>query len=164
MQKRFLSLLTAAALVFCCFPLRVHAAAALDFEVGRATAEAKTGETITVPVTAKTNPGYGSGVIDVNWDSDALTLTNVEFSAERAPDNGSAEIVSDGSYCLSFGDDYATENFIGCFKEAIGFEPVPLTPEYLCLTKYNIDPEQPGVNNGYYPQQKTYQVGVKITF
>ena len=32
------------------------------------------------------------------------------------------------------------------------------------LTKYNIDPEQPGVNNGYYPQQKTYQVGVKITF
>lgn len=32
------------------------------------------------------------------------------------------------------------------------------------LTKYNIDPEQPGVNNGYYPQQKTYQLGVKITF
>ena len=32
------------------------------------------------------------------------------------------------------------------------------------LTQYNIDPEQPGVNNGYYPQQKTYQLGVKITF
>lgn len=32
------------------------------------------------------------------------------------------------------------------------------------LTKYNIDPEQPGVNNGYYPQQKTYQLGVKVTF
>lgn len=32
------------------------------------------------------------------------------------------------------------------------------------LTKYNIDPEQPGVNNGYYPQQKVYQVGVKLTF
>lgn len=32
------------------------------------------------------------------------------------------------------------------------------------LTKYGIDPEQPGVNNGYYPQQKTYQLGVKITF
>ena len=113
MRKRILSLLTAAALVFCCLPQRVHAAAALDFEIGRATAEAKAGETVKVPVTAKTNPGYGSGVINVNWDSDALTLTNVEFSAERAPDNGSAEIVSDGSYCLSFGDDYATENFIG---------------------------------------------------
>jgi hypothetical protein len=113
MRKRILSLLTAAALVFCCLPQRVHAVAALDFEIGRATAEAKAGETVKVPVTAKTNPGYGSGVINVNWDSDALTLTNVEFSAERAPDNGSAEIVSDGSYCLSFGDDYATENFIG---------------------------------------------------
>ena len=32
------------------------------------------------------------------------------------------------------------------------------------LTKYNIDPEQPAVNNGYYPQQKVYQAGVKITF
>ena len=111
--QRITALFTAAALVFCCLPQRVHAAAALDFEIGRATAEAKAGETVKVPVTAKTNPGYGSGVINVNWDSDALTLTNVEFSAERAPDNGSAEIVSDGSYCLSFGDDYATENFIG---------------------------------------------------
>lgn len=32
------------------------------------------------------------------------------------------------------------------------------------LTKYNIDPEQPGVNNGYYPQQQVYQLGVKVTF
>ena len=32
------------------------------------------------------------------------------------------------------------------------------------LNKYHIDPEQPGVNNGYYPQQKVYQLGVKLTF
>lgn len=31
------------------------------------------------------------------------------------------------------------------------------------LTKYNIDPEQPGVNNGYYPQQMTISVGVNLT-
>ncbi len=31
------------------------------------------------------------------------------------------------------------------------------------LTKYNIDPEQPGVNNGYYPQQRTLSVGVNVT-
>ena len=31
------------------------------------------------------------------------------------------------------------------------------------LTKYNIDPEQPGVNNGYYPQQKTFSFGVNLT-
>ncbi|MDY3783508.1 MAG: TonB-dependent receptor [Candidatus Cryptobacteroides sp.] len=32
------------------------------------------------------------------------------------------------------------------------------------LTKFNIDPEAPGVNNGYYPQQRTASVGLKITF
>lgn len=32
------------------------------------------------------------------------------------------------------------------------------------LTKYNIDPESPAVNNGYYPQQRTYTMGVKLTF
>jgi hypothetical protein len=32
------------------------------------------------------------------------------------------------------------------------------------LTKYNIDPEQPGVSNGYYPQQKVFAGGIKLTF
>lgn len=31
------------------------------------------------------------------------------------------------------------------------------------LTKYNIDPESPGVNNGYYPQQRTISLGLKLT-
>lgn len=31
------------------------------------------------------------------------------------------------------------------------------------LAKYNIDPEQPGVNNGYYPQQRTFSFGVNLT-
>lgn len=30
------------------------------------------------------------------------------------------------------------------------------------LTKYNIDPEQPGVNNGYYPQQRTISFGLNF--
>jgi TonB-linked SusC/RagA family outer membrane protein len=32
------------------------------------------------------------------------------------------------------------------------------------LTKYNIDPEQPGVSNGYYPQQRVFAGGIKLTF
>jgi TonB-linked SusC/RagA family outer membrane protein len=32
------------------------------------------------------------------------------------------------------------------------------------LTKYNIDPEQPGVSNGYYPQQRVFAAGIKLTF
>lgn len=31
------------------------------------------------------------------------------------------------------------------------------------LTKYNIDPEEPGVNNGYYPQQMTFSCGINVT-
>jgi hypothetical protein len=27
-----------------------------------------------------------------------------------------------------------------------------------------IDPESPGVNNGYYPQQKTFMGGISVTF
>ena len=32
------------------------------------------------------------------------------------------------------------------------------------LSKYNIDPEQPGVSNGYYPQQRVISMGVNLTF
>lgn len=31
------------------------------------------------------------------------------------------------------------------------------------VSKYNIDPEQPSVNNGYYPQQRVMSVGLNIT-
>ncbi|MPM64954.1 hypothetical protein SDC9_111846 [bioreactor metagenome] len=32
------------------------------------------------------------------------------------------------------------------------------------LTKFNIDPEQPGVQNGYYPQQRVFSMGINFTF
>ncbi len=32
------------------------------------------------------------------------------------------------------------------------------------LSKYNIDPEQPGVSNGYYPQQRVISMGINLTF
>ncbi|MEZ7883719.1 MAG: TonB-dependent receptor [Bacteroidales bacterium] len=32
------------------------------------------------------------------------------------------------------------------------------------LTKFNIDPEQPGVQNGYYPQQRVFSMGITFTF
>ncbi len=32
------------------------------------------------------------------------------------------------------------------------------------LNKYNIDPESPAVNNGYYPQQRTFSLGVNLSF
>ena len=32
------------------------------------------------------------------------------------------------------------------------------------LGKYGIDPEQPGVSNGYYPQQRIFSFGINVTF
>ena len=32
------------------------------------------------------------------------------------------------------------------------------------LNKYGVDPEQPNVNNGYYPQQRIMAAGIKLTF
>jgi len=32
------------------------------------------------------------------------------------------------------------------------------------LARYNIDPEQPGVSSGYYPQQRIYSFGLNLTF
>ena len=32
------------------------------------------------------------------------------------------------------------------------------------LAQFNIDPEQPGVSNGYYPQQRIFSLGINVTF
>ena len=68
----------------------------LRMEAGKT--EAAAGETaeIRVPVQAVQNAGFAAGTVDLLWDSDVLTLSEVEFTA-LAPDNSSAEIVSDGN-------------------------------------------------------------------
>ncbi len=61
-------------------------------------------------------------------------------------------------------------NFSKKMLKPLGVEGVRLYVEgynlltFSGLTKYNIDPESPSVNNGYYPQQRTYTMGVKVTF
>ncbi len=52
----------------------------------------------------------------------------------------------------------------------IGMESLRLYVEgqnlltFSSLSQYNIDPEQPGVSNGYYPQQRIMSVGLKLVF
>ena len=60
-------------------------------------------------------------------------------------------------------------NFSKKMLKPLGVEGVRLYVEgynlltFSGLTKYNIDPESPSVNNGYYPQQRTYTMGGKVT-
>ena len=61
-------------------------------------------------------------------------------------------------------------NFPKKWLSPLGVEALRLYVEgynlltFSAVSKYNIDPESPAVNNGYYPQQRTYTLGAKITF
>ncbi len=63
------------------------------------------------------NPGYIAGNMDISWDKDSLTLTDIVFNDDIAPDCDSPEIpeagMNDGSYKLSLGKLLAEENFTG---------------------------------------------------
>lgn len=54
--------------------------------------------------------------------------------------------------------------------DAVGINNVRIYGEganlftWSALTKYGIDPEQPNVSNGFYPQQRIYSMGIKLTF
>ena len=61
-------------------------------------------------------------------------------------------------------------NFPKKWMNSIGFGALRVYVEgynlltFSKLSKYNIDPESPAVNNGYYPQQRTFTMGLKLTF
>ena len=76
---------------------------ALAIETGSAEAVIGSDDEIRVPVSAVNNPGFSARKIDLLWNSSALTLKKVEFTA-LAPDNGSGDINSSGNYRISFGD------------------------------------------------------------
>ena len=81
------------------------------------TVECYAGTQVRVPVEIEKNPGYIAGNMDISWDKDSLTLTDIVFNDDIAPDCDSPEIpengINDGSYKLSFGKLLAEENFTG---------------------------------------------------
>jgi len=54
-------------------------------------------------------------------------------------------------------------NFAGFYSTRFYLEGQNLLT-YSGLSKYSIDPEQPGVSSGYYPQQRIISFGVNVTF
>ena len=79
-------------------------------EVKNANAELVEGETVRVEVKASSNRGYAYASAKVEWDSEALELTGVEYT-DAAPDNKSSAIKNSGEYTVRFGSNRATENF-----------------------------------------------------
>lgn len=132
-----------------------------------------------VDATIFTRPFFGNGnspyfLIENSWTPEN---TNAEFTrlttiaAEKGNTNGWASDwwIRDGSYLrlknVQLG--YTLKNN---YVRNMGIDNIRfmLTGGNLFtwseLTKYNIDPEMPEITNGYYPQQRTYEFGISLTF
>ena len=135
-----------------------------------------------------TNANYGKLYYAVsrdgiNWETlnkgriinSAPENTNAEFPCleinPRSLNNGLASTFwyRNGNY-LRIKTAQIGYNFPKKWLSPLGVEALRLYVEgynlltFSAVSKYNIDPESPAVNNGYYPQQRTYTLGAKITF
>ena len=144
MKTQLAAFTTAAVMLLTAVPLPAYAAADLVLSAETVTAECTAGEIIRMPIRADKNAGYAAGVMDVSWDSDALTLTGVTYDAELAPENDPAPIDGKSGTCrLAFGSFTSTENFTGTDEFFVleftvnegakaGSYPVTLTDKGIC--------------------------------
>lgn len=132
-----------------------------------------------VDATIYTRPFHGNGnspyfLIENSWTPEK---PNAEFTrlttiaAEKGNCNGWASDwwIRDGSY-LRLKNAQLAYTLKNEFIHNIGIDHIRfmLTGGNLItwskLTKYHIDPETPEITNGYYPQQRTYEFGINLTF
>lgn len=131
-----------------------------------------------VDQTQFTRPFFGNGnspyfLIENSWTPEN---TDAEFArlstiSDKANVNGWASDfwLRNGSYLRLKNAQIAYTFRDGWVKKA-GLDNVRLSITggnlytWSALTKYNIDPEMPEITNGYYPQQRTYEFGVSVTF
>lgn len=131
-----------------------------------------------VDATVYTRPFWGNGnspyfLIENSWTPDN---PNAEFArlttraAELGNGNGWAS-----SWWMRKADYLRLKNaqigytISSSYLKEIGVENIRLSITgsniftWSGLNKYGIDPEAPEINNGYYPQQRTYEFGINIT-
>ncbi len=132
-----------------------------------------------VDATIFTRPFHGNGnspyfLIENSWTPEN---TNAEFTrlttiaAEKGNTNGWASEwwIRNGSY-LRLKNAQLGYTLKNNYVHSMGIDNIRfmLTGGNLFtwseLTKYNIDPETPEITNGYYPQQRTYEFGISLTF
>lgn len=132
-----------------------------------------------VDATIYTRPFHGQGnspyfLIENSWtpenpNSEFTRLTTI--AAEKGNCNGWASDwwIRDGSY-LRLKNAQIGYTLKNDKIKAFGLDNIRLTLTggnlftWSQLTKYNIDPETPEITNGYYPQQRTYEFGINLTF
>ena len=113
MKKRILAIALVALLIASVVPMAVSAAGTMSISAGTVEATLKAGDTVKVPVSFTENSGYGYGYVVAGWDSSALVLTDVEYTALAPKQSSAAPVENDGSYKVSFGDMMTTTPFTG---------------------------------------------------
>ena len=114
MRKRLLSGFTSLALALSALPAIPASAEGEKIKLEVETATAKAGETVTVNLKLTSNPGFGTGDVEVLWDKDVFALKSVSWKSV-APNNGSntstATKENTGMWHAAFGDSEADESF-----------------------------------------------------
>lgn len=132
-----------------------------------------------VDATIYTRPFHGNGnspyfLIENSWtpdnmDSEFTRLTTVAAEVGNCNGWASSWWMRDASY-LRLKNAQIAYNMRSETLKSIGLENIrlSLTGSNLLtwsgLNKYGIDPEAPEISNGYYPQQRTFEFGINITF
>jgi len=127
--------------------------------------------------TSMTKPFYHDGnspkyIVENAWREDNLSgefprLTIVPASSNNA--YSSTFWYRNGDYLrlksMQLGYSFPAKwmNSAGIYKARIYVEGQNMLT-FSHLAKYNIDPEEPGVSNGYYPQQRIFSLGLNLTF
>ncbi len=127
--------------------------------------------------TSMTKPFYGNGNSPIYLVENSWTENNRDAEFPRlsvTPQSGNNAYSS--TFWYRNGDYLRLKNiqlgytFPTNALKSLGFEVLRIFIEgqnlltFSALSKYGIDPEQPTVSNGYYPQQRVYNAGVKLTF
>lgn len=124
--------------------------------------------------TMYTRPFYGGGnaayyLVENSWTPEH---TNAEYPRLRADTNAnnawsSSWWIRNGAY-LRLKNLQLSYSLPASLLNGSGFKRVSIyvagTNLFTISAFKYIDPENPGINNGYYPQQRTYSLGLNLTF
>lgn len=149
----------------------------LDFDVALTGVYTSEGSDGIMDNTAYTKPFYHGGnsptyLVENSWTPDNTNATFPRLSLVTVSSNNAYSSTfwyKNGNY-MRMKTAQIGYNFPKQWICPLGVENVRLYLEgYNLLTlsrlnKFNIDPESPAVNNGYYPQQRTFSLGVKVSF
>ncbi len=127
--------------------------------------------------TSYTKPFYSGGnspryLIEDSWREDNTDARFPRLCVDQTSNNNSYSSTwwyEDGSYLrlkqlqLGYTIPKSITGKIGLGNCRIFLEGTNLLT-FSKVMKYNIDPEMPSVNNGYYPQQKLYGFGIDVQF